>query len=102
MTWPPTPTHLIYPTPARRPGRYFDGVVNNSKGEPVTIKKAICMHEEDAGTAWKQVDYRTGELQSQRATGGPENTRGVLPAALGTATLCACSTVPSGPALKRV
>lgn len=29
--------------------KYFDGVVNNAKGEPLVIRKAICMHEEDAG-----------------------------------------------------
>ncbi|KAL4452372.1 hypothetical protein ABPG75_008034 [Micractinium tetrahymenae] len=46
--------------------KYFDAVVNNSKGEAVTIKKAVCMHEEDAGTAWKQVDYRTGHLEVRR------------------------------------
>lgn len=33
--------------------KYFDGVVNNAKGEPIVIRKAICMHEEDAGLLWK-------------------------------------------------
>jgi primary-amine oxidase len=32
--------------------QYFDGVVNDSKGAPVIIKNAICMHEEDAGILW--------------------------------------------------
>lgn len=46
--------------------KYFDATVNDSKGEPVLIPKAICMHEEDVGTAWKQVDYRTGHLEVRR------------------------------------
>lgn len=40
--------------------RYFDAVLNDSKGEPVVIKNAVCMHEEDAGLLWKHVDYRCG------------------------------------------
>ena len=28
---------------------YFDGIVNDQDGEPVTIPNAICMHEEDYG-----------------------------------------------------
>lgn len=39
---------------------YFDAVLADSKGEPVVIKKAVCMHEEDAGLAWKHVEYRNG------------------------------------------
>ena len=31
--------------------RYFDGVVNDQDGEPMTIPNAICMHEEDSGSA---------------------------------------------------
>ena len=30
--------------------RYFDARMNDSRGQPVTIKNAICLHEEDAGT----------------------------------------------------
>ena len=40
---------------------YFDGVVNDSKGAPVVIPNAICLHEEDHGLLWKHVDYRTGK-----------------------------------------
>jgi Cu2+-containing amine oxidase len=29
--------------------KYWDGVLTNTKGEPMVIKKAICMHEEDYG-----------------------------------------------------
>ena len=38
--------------------RYFDGVVNNARGEPVVIKNAICLHEEDAGLLFKHTDTR--------------------------------------------
>ena len=37
---------------------YFDGVVNNAAGEPVVIRNAVCLHEEDHGLSWKHVDYR--------------------------------------------
>jgi primary-amine oxidase len=46
---------------------YFDGTVNDSAGEPVTIPNAICMHEEDAGIAWKHTDYRTGAVEVRRS-----------------------------------
>lgn len=39
---------------------YFDGIVNNAAGEPVVIKNAVCLHEEDHGLLWKHVDYRWG------------------------------------------
>lgn len=37
---------------------YFDGVVNNAAGEPVVVKNAVCLHEEDHGLLWKHLDYR--------------------------------------------
>ncbi|WP_181783011.1 primary-amine oxidase [Pseudonocardia pini] len=40
--------------------RYLDAVVNDSAGEPVEIRNAVCIHEEDDGVAWKHVDGRTG------------------------------------------
>jgi primary-amine oxidase len=46
---------------------YFDGVVSDSAGQPVTIPNAICMHEEDAGIAWKHTDFRTGEVEVRRS-----------------------------------
>ena len=46
---------------------YFDGAVNDSAGEPVTIPNAICMHEEDAGIAWKHTDFRTGAVEVRRS-----------------------------------
>ncbi|KAI0562514.1 amine oxidase [Gracilaria domingensis] len=46
---------------------YFDAVLSDSRGEPYTIKKAICMHEEDVGLLYKHVEYRTGHSESRRA-----------------------------------
>jgi primary-amine oxidase len=39
---------------------YLDAILHDSRGEPYTIKNAICIHEEDAGVLWKHVDERTG------------------------------------------
>lgn len=46
--------------------KYFDGVVNNAKGEPLVIKKAICLHEEDAGLLWKHTDLRLNHAEARR------------------------------------
>jgi primary-amine oxidase len=46
---------------------YFDAVVSNGSGEPVLIKNAICMHEEDVGILWKHTDFRTGEVEVRRS-----------------------------------
>lgn len=35
-------------------------------GEPVIVEKAVCMHEEDTGTAWKHVEYRSGRNDMRR------------------------------------
>jgi primary-amine oxidase len=40
--------------------RYLDAVVHDSRGEPRTIRNAICIHEEDDGILWKHVDEHTG------------------------------------------
>jgi primary-amine oxidase len=45
---------------------YLDAVVHDSRGEPRTVKNAICIHEEDDGIGWKHVDDRAG-AQSRRA-----------------------------------
>lgn len=37
---------------------YFDGHLCTSRGELLTIKNAICMHEEDYGILWKHTDRR--------------------------------------------
>ncbi len=47
--------------------RYFDGVVNDNDGKPMTIKNAICMHEEDYGILWKHTDFRTEEVEVRRS-----------------------------------
>ena len=39
---------------------YLDAVVHDSKGEPRTIKNAICIHEEDDAVLWKHVDPVAG------------------------------------------
>ncbi|MGN6170391.1 MAG: primary-amine oxidase [Solirubrobacteraceae bacterium] len=44
---------------------YLDAVLHDSRGEPYTVKNAICIHEEDAGVLWKHVDERTG-MESRR------------------------------------
>lgn len=48
--------------------RYFDAAMCNSRGEPLTIKNAICMHEEDYGILWKHTDRRlpTPEVRRSR------------------------------------
>jgi primary-amine oxidase len=38
--------------------RYFDAHMCDSRGQPLTIKNAICMHEEDFGILWKHTDRR--------------------------------------------
>lgn len=38
--------------------RYFDAHMCDSRGRPLTIENAICMHEEDFGILWKHTDRR--------------------------------------------
>jgi primary-amine oxidase len=45
---------------------YFDATLNDSQGQPVERKNAICMHEEDAGVLWKHVEYRDGHNEARR------------------------------------
>ncbi|TFV59460.1 primary-amine oxidase [Mycobacterium sp. PS03-16] len=40
--------------------RYLDAVLHNSRGEPYTIRNAICIHEEDDAVLWKHVDHHAG------------------------------------------
>lgn len=47
--------------------KYFDATLNDSKGNPFTIKNAICMHEEDFGILWKHTDRRTGIPEVRRS-----------------------------------
>ena len=46
---------------------YFDAVLNNSRGEPVRIPNALCLHEEDFGILWKHSDWRTGQAEVRRS-----------------------------------
>ena len=39
---------------------YLDAVLHDSRGEPLTVRNAICVHEEDSGVLWKHVDERAG------------------------------------------
>lgn len=47
--------------------QYFDGVVSDSHGNPVTIKNAVCMHEEDDSIMWKHFDFRNGSSEVRRS-----------------------------------
>jgi primary-amine oxidase len=47
--------------------RYFDGLVNDSHGNPLTIPNAVCMHEEDDSIAWKHYDFRTDQAEVRRS-----------------------------------
>jgi primary-amine oxidase len=45
---------------------YFDAHVCDSRGRAVTIKNAVCLHEEDTGLLWKHTDWRTGQTETRR------------------------------------
>lgn len=47
--------------------KYFDTPMVDSRGKIVSIKNAICLHEEDAGLLWKHTDWRTNQTDSRRA-----------------------------------
>lgn len=46
---------------------YFDGAICDADGQPVEIRNAICMHEEDVGVLWRHVQWRTGEGTVRRS-----------------------------------
>ena len=46
---------------------YFDATLNNSRGEPLQIPNAVCLHEEDFGILWKHTDWRTGQVEVRRS-----------------------------------
>lgn len=33
----------------------------------MVIKKAVCLHEEDAGLLWKHMEYRNGHSEARRS-----------------------------------
>ena len=45
---------------------YMDVVLHDILGNPRTIPSAICIHEEDAGLAWKHFDFRTERTETRR------------------------------------
>lgn len=47
--------------------RYFDAHLATSRGAPLTITNAICMHEEDFGILWKHTDRRLGTPEVRRS-----------------------------------
>jgi primary-amine oxidase len=47
--------------------KYFDGHLCTSRGEPLTIKNAVCMHEEDYGILWKHTDRRLNVPEVRRS-----------------------------------
>ena len=46
---------------------YFDAHLHDTRGNPVKIPNAICMHEEDYGILWKHTDWRTGQVEVRRS-----------------------------------
>jgi primary-amine oxidase len=46
--------------------RYFDAQFCNSRGEPLTIKNASCLHEDDYGILWKHTDRRLPDRPEAR------------------------------------
>jgi primary-amine oxidase len=46
---------------------YFDAHMVNSRGGLMTVKNAICMHEEDYGILWKHTDRRLGTPEVRRS-----------------------------------
>lgn len=47
--------------------RYMDGVISGRDGSVVTLKNAICLHEEDTGILWKHHDFRLERTETRRA-----------------------------------
>ena len=46
---------------------YFDVTLCGSTGEPRTIAKGICLHEEDYGILWKHTDLAAGSAEVRRS-----------------------------------
>ncbi len=46
--------------------RYFDVELSDNKGNPYTIRNAICMHEEDFGLLWKHYDAGLDHAETRR------------------------------------
>jgi primary-amine oxidase len=46
---------------------YFDAHLATMSGAPMTIRNAVCLHEEDTGTLWKHYDWRTRNTEVRRS-----------------------------------
>jgi primary-amine oxidase len=46
---------------------YLDLHMNLMDGSLMTVKNAVCIHEEDAGLLWKHMDFRTERTEVRRA-----------------------------------
>lgn len=46
---------------------YFDAVLHDDEGSPVTVQNAVCLHEEDAGILWKHWDFPNGSTEVRRS-----------------------------------
>jgi primary-amine oxidase len=49
------------------PTHYFHVHFLDSRGKVVTLKNAVCLHEEDAGMLWKHTDWRTNQSEVRRS-----------------------------------
>jgi primary-amine oxidase len=47
--------------------RYFDAVLATEQGDPYTVERAICLHEEDYGILWKHQDLHRGTNEVRRS-----------------------------------
>jgi primary-amine oxidase len=47
--------------------RYFDADMIDSRGKVITLKNALCLHEEDVGLLWKHTDWRTDQSETRRS-----------------------------------
>lgn len=47
--------------------QYFDAVLHDDDGEPVTVRNAVCLHEEDASILWKHWDFPAGGTEVRRS-----------------------------------
>ncbi|WP_232665339.1 primary-amine oxidase [Pseudonocardia sp. TRM90224] len=45
---------------------YLDAVIADGAGEPMTLRNAICIHEEDVGVLWKHTDPANKSRQTRR------------------------------------
>lgn len=47
--------------------RYLDAVMADTKGDPLVVPNAVCLHEEDVGVLWKHTDLFTGARETRRS-----------------------------------